>query len=592
MSLEIPDFNVVSGVLVFKNECILKEVKRGHNAVEIRTHNFIVAFFVSIFSTGVIRYTRENKVVYINKSDCCRWINRYGSELIEVKSSSQVILQSISNIYNRIKNRNQNLPIFKKHTKSILPKKIVDLTNRYCADNCAQKKSNPPVLIKTSEFLDKVTSHSLAEAAIQAGQFYKEGLREVCKDLAKARGLFEKAASLGHADATNKVGQFYKEGLGGTPKDLVKAREFFEKAAKECTIYGGYAAHQLGIIHSQGLGTTRDYVKAAHFLEKAVSWGRKLAAKDLMLLYQIEGNISQFRAWANIYKEEVFKIKKPQIALLGGTLLAIATNIPQDEQNLINANISAALAYREESMRLTNLLKTEGTLDSAESVAFICPRGACAGMSSEFLASFFKSKAHLPDLKSRLIATAMPYETGAGITALTRHVFYVHQADKVAKTNLRNYIFTKNIFEPSIPVERISRIMRSARDQAAIRPIYKIHGQKLVSLPELGAPGDYSDKDCLDLWLHPAISDGCYEMSIKDKDGYHVMVLIKEAGKVYIWDPAYGLIECPTTEPAAMMTKYLAANYLDVSNHHLDIRRVESLVGSFPHSAALSGWHI
>lgn len=114
---------------------------------------------------------------------------------------------------------------------------------------------------------------------------YLEGLRHrgVMKDaLAFAEKTreaeYERIRREGSADEQNSLGVYFRDGIGEHPRNLARAAGMFEQAANK-----GYSEAQfnLGVLHENGAGVAQDYAIAAKWYRKAAAQGHKRAIKSL-----------------------------------------------------------------------------------------------------------------------------------------------------------------------------------------------------------------------------------------------------------------------------------------------------------------------
>src|SRR5262249_6098754 len=122
----------------------------------------------------------------------------------------------------------------------------------------------------------------------------------------------------------------------------------------------------------------------------------------------------------------------------------------------------------------------------------------------------------------------------------------------------------------------IDDLVRGGLDHLATDSVYQLLGVRLAKTKDiLRTKGQINDKECLTEWLKE--EDGIYEVTFKSgsEGGYHVMALIKQDDRVYLWDPSHGLAKCQGAtqeDQASTIVKFLQKYHETNKQHFLHFR--------------------
>lgn len=111
----------------------------------------------------------------------------------------------------------------------------------------------------------------------------------------------KKAAEEGNADAQVELGVMYSQGLGVPVADKAEAVKWYEKSAQQGNATGQY---NLGVMYMRGEGVEQDYAKGREWIRKAADQGIPAAQFDLAycLSKGLGGEVDQDEALALIRK--------------------------------------------------------------------------------------------------------------------------------------------------------------------------------------------------------------------------------------------------------------------------------------------------
>lgn len=151
-----------------------------------------------------------------------------------------------------------------------------------------------------------------------------EALQE--QRFAEARAIFAPLARDGHGDAQFMLGVMHENGLG-TSKDVEAAASWYEKAAAAGV---ASAQYNLGIFHQLGTGVPHDLTKALEYHRRAAVQGHSRAQNNLGTMYYTGAGVLRdaIEAWkwftlaARGLDGEAGEIARGNIAAIEGELTA------------------------------------------------------------------------------------------------------------------------------------------------------------------------------------------------------------------------------------------------------------------------------
>lgn len=415
------------------------------------------------------------------------------------------------------------------------------------------------------------------QALVVMGNKFKEG-NGVPQDFNKARLFFEYAVDHGYPEVefelkeiATEIGRTLEFGSENVAVDLTKARKYYELSVREGPYdKRDFAYYRLGRMWGLGLGGDLDRNKSIEYLRAAIAWGIPDARLDLAWQYRLAGQITLAEQCEAEYRALRFKDLK-DIVDLGGELLTLSLNIPQLEEDIRLADSNMAAAFSGEVARIKTVLEATGEISQEETITPKKMGGICAGMVMEFI--FELQAKPFPPSKQFLQAVADRFSKRPGVTAVALQALYLHlfYSPKLILTHMINSLPSSS--SPHLPF--LTQKNLRDRDLSSKQPIFHVLGQKQVVLPQLGVPGEIDELQCLSRWLKEP--DGMYALGINIIGDRHDLCLIKSQSQIYLWDPNFGLIKCPTKDPETMIINFLARKYPGLPNHNLDIRRVESI---------------
>jgi len=425
-----------------------------------------------------------------------------------------------------------------------------------------------------------------------------------------AREYLKKAADGGHVEAALMLAKEYTEGRGG-PIDLEQASSYFELGKSAGGPLRGEIAYQLGRMYESSKEMSPNPIQAEKYLLLAANDGLLSAKQQLMNFYLTSGNKTQANFWKQKWRDQSEQELKNRFHFVDTKILSLAVNSPDQEKRFkeTDANIAKVLqAQVEEAAPVLGLDKSiSGQIMDAE-----FPKGGvCFGMTLEFIYRFQALKEG--SYEERVTDVAKKYETRSGITATALQALYESLMRKENKVLLSaggkalpNAFEIKNpsnrqvtVIGPGEKSELVLEISDIGQenmkklvpghyklveekpfallDKDIEKKMFGLLGKKISPMPELVDQKEASNKSRLEKWMRAP--DGEFQVSAKTKSGSHSFVLLKNKGKVYLWDPSSGGFGFPKAISVEMIDKYLVNAY-GIENNFLQISRIESIHAS------------
>lgn len=318
------------------------------------------------------------------------------------------------------------------------------------------------------------------------------------------------------------------------------------------------------------------------YLEKRSKKGSQSALLNLAAYYKGEGKKDEAQKWKNFYRDRNFKFFHPKFAKWGGTLLVTSENTPKCYYKSMLFNPKLQETLNKHISDFFSHLQSKGILPAEEKFE---PQdvndGICAGIVMDFLSRVNAIPVN-EDFETHLIKIAGKYECQSKVKSIALHSVYSQAHEMISEVEEDSSHKNKELTKKEKQILSKSKKIRSV--------LYQKLKQKMVSLPHLGIIGSQNDKNYLTKWLKEP--DGNYEFVTQTPSGGHVLALIKQKGVIYLWDPNIGLVKClgdpkyPIRNkffeligfsPIHKISKFLYLVYGKLSNHYIEINRVEPM---------------